>query len=66
MYQSPDVIKVKVNVDDVFASYPVTGCEMGGYMLYNDSPPPCNSTFVKDATYVGMGLAYQCYASDQP
>ena len=67
MYQSPDVIKVKVNVEDVFASYG-GGCPMDEYGQWRwTSPCEGTSDYAFDGdTYVGLNWGFECYSTKNP
>ena len=60
MYQSPDVIKVKVNVEDVFASY--SGCPEDWKQLIDHTEVGC-SDYSYAATYTQLlTVTMQCYS----
>ncbi len=65
MYQSPDVIKVKVNIDEVFASYheicPMDQFQQESYTI-PCSPSDPNYTIVAN-TYIGLGWGDSCYST---
>ena len=66
MYKAPDVIKVEVNVEDVFASYGLkTGCPHDMYTSYTI---PCteadpNYTYMD---YLQVGWGNGCYSTQNP
>ncbi|MCR5637057.1 MAG: hypothetical protein K6F76_07790 [Clostridiales bacterium] len=72
MYQSPDVIKVRVKIDDVFASYNPTGCPFEGVVQYTQTiyvqGEQCKTHENYDLTYIGsvLGWQHQCYAVMDP
>ena len=68
MYKAPDVLKVDLNVKDVFANYLMTGCpeDENGSWTYT---VPCEGTseyeYVTN-TFTGLGFAYMCYSTHNP
>lgn len=60
MYQSPDVIKVKVNVEDVFASY-TSACPHDEYQGYTVPCGPSDPNFFHDV-YIEEPYPWQCYS----
>lgn len=68
MYQSPDFVKVDVNVKDVFANYLQTGCPMDQFGIWRYIAP-CEGTpdyaFEGD-TYISLGWGDGCYSTLLP
>lgn len=56
-YSAPDFERVAVEVNTIFASYPVTGCMMdeGEGEMYN--------ALCEYHTYESAGLSFMCYST---
>lgn len=68
MYQSPDFVRVDVNVKDVFADYTPTGCPMDEFGMWRHTAP-CEGTpeySFEGETYVSLGWGNTCYSTNQP
>lgn len=66
MYNAPDFVKVKINVREPFAAY--DGCPMDQYGNWTHTVP-CEDTpeySFNGNTFVGLGLAHQCYSTLNP
>ena len=65
MYQKPDFIKVSVKVKDVFANYQASGCPMDESRQYTQPCTEDDPNYIYNS-FIGLGLAHQCYTTSNP
>ena len=64
MYKAPDVIKVDINVEDVFAAYSAS-CSHDEFIQYTDPCTPSDPRYNR-MDYLELGLGHQCYSIELP
>lgn len=62
MYQSPDFVKVDVNVADSFAAY--SNCHYRSETLFSDQGDHCQSTYQQSQNFFELGWGNKCLTGD--